>query len=63
MATNRIHDEFVEDVPVSPVFVYIATAIGMPAILLGRIVEGTYRWMKSRRSVVKWENTRTNSSG
>ncbi|MBT3185792.1 MAG: hypothetical protein HN342_14845 [Nitrospina sp.] len=63
MAKNRIHDEFVEDVPVSPVFVYIATTIGMPAILLGRIVEGTYRWMKSRRSVVKWESSHTISSG
>ena len=49
MATNRIHDEFVKDIPISPVFVYIATAIGMPAILLGRIVEGAYRWMKSWR--------------
>ena len=42
MATNRIHDEFVEDVPVSPVFVHIATAIGMPAVLLGRVVEKFY---------------------
>ena len=39
MATNRIHDEFVEDVPVSPVFVHIAVAIGMPAVLLGRVAE------------------------
>ena len=58
MATNRIHDEFVEDIPVSPVFIYIARAIGMPAILLGRIVEGTYRSMKSRRNFVKRESTR-----
>ena len=43
MATNRIHDEFVEDVPVSPVFVHIATAIGMPAVLLGRVVEKVYK--------------------
>ena len=43
MGTNRIHDEFVEDVPVSPVFVHIATAIGMPAILLGRVVEKAYK--------------------
>ena len=43
MATNRIHDEFVEDVPVSPVFVHIATAIGMPAILLGRVAEKAYK--------------------
>ncbi len=63
MATNRIHDEFVKDIPVSPVFVYIATAIGMPAIILGHIVEGTYRWMKSRGNVVKRESSQTISSG
>ena len=43
MATNRIHDEFVEDVPVSPVFVHIATAIGMPAVLFGRVAEKVYK--------------------
>ena len=43
MATNRIHDEFVEDVPVSPVFVHIAVAIGMPAVLLGRVAEKFYK--------------------
>ena len=50
MTTNRIKYEV--EMPISPMFVYIATTIALPAIILGRIVEGTYRWMKSWGSVV-----------